>query len=84
MEGMQRRLIKFGFQWETPVAVVEKATHPLQQRVLHTFLSHLSNTAKENAIHSPAITFAGETVKISAMSLQCLMDHKLEKQMQIS
>lgn len=84
VEGLQRRLIEAGFQGETPAAVVEKATHPFQQRVFHTTLSNLSQTVKVNGIHSPAIIFVGETVKISAMTLQCLMDSKLEKGMQIS
>lgn len=84
VEVLQRRLIEVGFQGETPAAIVKKATHPLHQRVFHSTLSNLSQTVKVNGIHSPAIIFVGETVKISALTLQCLMDNKLEKQIQAS
>ncbi len=81
--GLQRRLIDADFPGETPVAIVEKATHP-SQRVLYAVLSNISNTVREHRITSPAIFFIGETVKISAMTLQCLLADKSENRIHLS
>lgn len=76
--GVQNRLIQGGLPGETPVAIVERATHP-SQRVFHSTISNLSKTLEENNVSSPAILFVGEAAKFSSFIIKSLGEKELKR-----
>ncbi|MEG2016942.1 MAG: precorrin-4 C(11)-methyltransferase [Clostridium sp.] len=58
LEELSRRLIKGGYNAETPAAIVYKATWP-DEKIVRTTIENLSQAAKENGISKTALILVG-------------------------
>ena len=58
LEELSRRLIKGGYNADTPAAIVYKATWP-DERIVRTTIENLSQAAKENEISKTALILVG-------------------------
>lgn len=58
---VQEDLIAGGYQENTPVAVVYKATWP-DERILHTTIQHLAEDMKKEEIHKTALIIVGHVL----------------------
>lgn len=59
-----RGLLNAGKTGETPAAVVERGTLPVQRKVVAT-LKTLENAARQSDIHSPAVIVVGDVASLS-------------------
>ncbi|CBK74323.1 precorrin-4 C11-methyltransferase [Butyrivibrio fibrisolvens 16/4] len=77
MEELQERLIKGGYDKNTPAAIVYKATWPDEEKYICT-VGSLANTAKAKGISNLAVILVGDVISKSNYSLSKLYDPTFE------
>ncbi len=77
MEELQERLIKGGYDKNTPAAIVYKASWPDEEKYICTVES-LANTAKAKGISNLAVILVGDVISKSNYSLSKLYDPTFE------
>ncbi|SDH30066.1 cobalt-precorrin 4 C11-methyltransferase [Pseudobutyrivibrio sp. 49] len=77
LEELQERLIKGGYDKNTPAAIVYKATLPDEEKYICT-VGTLANTAKAKGISNLAVILVGNVIAKSNYSLSKLYDPTFE------
>jgi len=62
---IEARLLAWGRDGATPVAIIERGTTP-EQRVLHTALGGLADTVRGQRVRAPALIVVGEVAAADA------------------
>ena len=77
LEELQERLLKGGYDKNTPAAIVYKASWPEEEKYICT-VGTLANTAKAKNIKNLAVILVGDVIAKSNYSLSKLYDKDFE------